>query len=578
MAVSCSGFLDKIPSDKLSSKLVYTDPVLAENAVRGVYHNLAWEFNSQENVKYNWDAYAGVLDPVDYFTGAVPFLSGNVLSTNGVFTTFWKRYYEGINRANDVIENIGNVPGMSEQIKQRRLAECRFIRAYYYYRLNCRWRGVPVYLQNLAPDEYTKGRSDEEKVWETILDDLNYCIDNENLPGKYASNDSDYGRITKGAAYVLRGKVYMWLKQWELAEADFLKLSELGYDLYEGNYADLFTEANEKSREMIFSIQYIPQSGFGNALSYIYGNVETVSKGNDQFVLNSDFADSYECKDGKPFKWDDYLPGYSDLSEKERSAYFFRDGMTDAEISAQKEYGADMSLYLNSGNEARLKNIYNKRDPRLAATAILPYSTYVGGSTGAALTYTSRFPYRKDTAPEYDLQTRYITKMHYWMRKFVAKGVEYSSSEYTGIDMPVFRYADVLLCLAEALNEQGRTDDAVYYVNKVRDRAGVAELNSNSWTMVEGQEDMRRRIINEKHWEFAGESGTLYEDELRWGVWHERRFLGSEQGALSNAGLKQVWGENLSQYIYAGDFCYKWAIPQSERQRNGKLSQNEGWN
>ncbi len=578
MAVSCSGFLDKIPSDKLSSKLVYTDPVLAENAVRGVYHNLAWEFNSQDNVKYNWDAYAGVLDPVDYFTGAVPFLSGNVLSTNGVFTTFWKRYYEGINRANDVIENIGNVPGMSEQIKQRRLAECRFIRAYYYYRLNCRWRGVPVYLQNLAPDEYTRGRSEEEKVWETILEDLNYCIDNENLPGKYASNDSDYGRITKGAAYVLRGKVYMWLKQWELAEADFLKLGELGYDLYEGNYADLFTEANEKCREMIFSIQYIPQSGFGNALSYIYGNMETVSKGNDQFVLNTDFADSYECKDGKPFKWDDYLPGYSELSEKERCAYFFRDGMTEAEISTQKEYGANMSLYLNSGNEARLKNIYNKRDPRLAATVILPYSTYVGGSTGAALTYTSRFPYRKDTAPEYDLQTRYITKMHYWMRKFVAKGVEYSSSEYTGIDMPVFRYADVLLCLAEALNEQGRTDEAVKCVNRVRDRAGVAELDSNSWTAVEGQEDLRRRIINEKHWELAGESGTLYEDELRWGVWHERRFLGSEPGALSNAGLKQVWGENLSQYIYAGDFCYKWAIPQSERQRNGNLSQNEGWN
>ena len=46
--------------------------------------------------------------------------------------------------------------------------------------------------------------------------------------------------------------------------------------------------------------------------------------------------------------------------------------MTAAEISTQKEYGADMSLYLTSGNEARLKSIYNQRDPRLAATVILP--------------------------------------------------------------------------------------------------------------------------------------------------------------------------------------------------------------
>ncbi len=577
-AVSCKGFLDKTPTDKLSSDLVYTDPVLAENAVRGVYNNLLWDFNSTDNVVYNWDAYAGVLDPVDYFRGSIVFLSGNVLSTNGVFTTFWKRYYEGINRANDVINNIGSVPGMSETVKRQRIAECRFIRALYYYRLNCRWRGVPVYLENLAPDEYMKGRSSEDSVWETIIADLNYCIENENLPDRYGSSDSNYGRVTKGAAYMLRGKVYLWQKKYDLAEADFLKIGEMGYGLYDGNYADLFLEANEKCREMIFSIQLIPQKGFGNALSYIYGNVETVSKGNDQFVVNTDFADSYQNRNGKPFSWDDIFPGYSELSPQARSAYFLRDGLNDAEISSLKEYGADMSLYLPSGNEARLKAAYAARDPRLAATVILPYSTYLGGSTGAALTYTHRYPYRKDTAPELDLQTRYTTRMYYWMRKFVARGMEYQSSEYTGIDMPVFRYADVLLSLAEAVNEQGRTAEAVGYVNKVRDRAGVAELDSNKWTAVEGQDDLRRRIMDEKHWEFAGESGTLYEDELRWGVWHQRRFLGSEPGVQGEAGLKQVWGENIAPYIYAGDYCSKWAVPQAERERNGNLSQNDGWN
>lgn len=577
-AASCSGFLDKIPVDKLSSDAVYQDPVLAENAVRGAYNNLIWDFNSTDNVVYNSDAFAGVLDPVDYFRGSIVFLSGNVLSNNGVFTTFWKQYYEGINRANDVISNISRVPGMSDALKQKREAECRFIRALYYYRLNCRWRGVPLYMENLAPDEYTKPRATEDEVWEAIISDCSWCIDNENLPDRYSSSDSEYGRVTKAAAYMLRGKVYLWQKKYDLAEADFLKIGEMGYGLYEGNYADLFLEANEKSREMIFSIQYIPQKGFGNALSYIYGNMETVSKGNDQFVLNSDFADSYQLKNGKPFKWDDYFDGYSSRTPQERSAYFLRDGLTDAEIATMKEYGADMSLYLPSGNEARLKNVYAQRDPRLAATAILPYTTYVGGASGAALTYTSRFPYRKDTAPELDLQTRYTTKMYYWMRKFVARGIEYQSSEYTGIDMPVFRYADVLLCLAEALNEQGRTSEAITYVNKVRDRAGVAELDSNSWTTVEGQEDLRRRIIDEKHWEFAGEAGTLYEDDLRWGVWHERRFLGSAPGELSEGGLKQVWGENMAPVIYAGDFCNLWAVPQSERERNNNLTQNDGWN
>ena len=45
ITASCSGFLDKTPTDKLSSELVYTNQTLAENAVRGVYNNLIWEFN-----------------------------------------------------------------------------------------------------------------------------------------------------------------------------------------------------------------------------------------------------------------------------------------------------------------------------------------------------------------------------------------------------------------------------------------------------------------------------------------------------------------------------------------------------
>ena len=357
--VSCQGFLDKTPSDKLSSDLVYTNQALAENAVRGVYNNLLWDFNSTDNVVYNWDAYASILDPVDYFRGSIAFLSGNVLSTNGVFTTFWKQYYEGINRANDVINSIDGVPGMPATLKQRRKAECMFIRALYYYKLNCRWRGVPIYLENLAPDEYTRARSSEQKVWDTIIDDCTWCIECENLPDRYSSTDADYGRVTKAAAYMLRGKVYMWMQKYDLAEQDFLKITEMGYGLYEGNYADLFTESNERCREMIFSIQYIAQKGFGNALSYIYGNMETVSKGNDQFVMNSDFADSYECRNGKAFSWDDWFPGYSSLTPQQRSVYFLRDGLTEAEIATLREYGAEMSLYLPSGNEARLKNVYN---------------------------------------------------------------------------------------------------------------------------------------------------------------------------------------------------------------------------
>ena len=59
--------------------------------------------------------------------------------------------------------------------------------------------------------------------------------------------------------------------------------------------------------------------------------------------------------------------------------------------------------------------------------------------------------------------------------------------------------------LAEALNEQGKTAEAIEQVNLVRERAGVALLNSNAATQVSGQDDMRTRIQNEYRWETAGE-------------------------------------------------------------------------
>ena len=105
-------------------------------------------------------------------------------------------------------------------------------------------------------------------MWGVIIDDLNDCIACEELPGKYKSSDSDYGRVTKGAAYTLRGKVYLWLKKWEEAEKDFLEVGKLGYDLYRGDYADLFKLANEKCDEMIFSAQMEDIDGFGNVFSY----------------------------------------------------------------------------------------------------------------------------------------------------------------------------------------------------------------------------------------------------------------------------------------------------------------------
>ena len=567
---ACEDFLGRRPYDKVSSETAFESAILAENVVNGVYSNLIYDYVTVDAARVNWDAFSSVMDPTNSLcTSKYNYLTGKILTNNSMFQTYWKRYYEGINRANDVINNIHRVPDMTDEHKAKRIAECKFIRAYHYYRLNCLWRGVPIYLENLAPSEYTRPRSSEEEVWQLIIDDCTAAIECESLPGKIDKGSSDYGRITKGAAYTLRGKAYMWLKEYALAEADFTEVGKLGYTLYTGGYENLFKEANERCDEMIFSAQMVAKSGNGNCFSYIYGSYCTTGFGNSELLLNTNFVNSYEEKNGKPFDWNNYIPGYNAMSPKERSVYFLRNNMSDTEISQMATYGAKMSEYDATGNEARIKAAYANRDPRLAATAITPYAEYKGGASGAEVVYEMRYPYRNWEAPQLDLRGSQTNQMLYMIRKFVTVGRESTNIQYNPVDAPIFRYADVLLSLAEAINEQGRTSEAMQYVNQVRSRAGVQLLGTNEYTQVGNKEQMAERIRKEKKWELACEE-QLYYEELRWETWKADKFS-------ENNGLQHVWGDPVYTYSWGGEEYWKWPIPSTEREMNNNLKQNEGW-
>ena len=96
-----------------------------------------------------------------------------------------------------------------------------------------------------------KGQSSAEDVWGYVLDDLKYCIENQHYPDNTLKNN--YGRPSKGAAYALRGMVYMLgKKMYQEAANDFKKVKDCGYGLFDGEYAEIFKIENEKSKEMNF--------------------------------------------------------------------------------------------------------------------------------------------------------------------------------------------------------------------------------------------------------------------------------------------------------------------------------------
>ena len=571
MTGSCNDFLDRFPTDEVGSNTVFSSADLAESAVVGAYSAILYDYVSSDLARRNWDVFAGILDTTySNFYQYYIFLNGTIQPNNGLFSTYWKRLYEGVNRANDVINNIGDVNDLPEAVRAQRIAECKFLRAYNYYKLNALWGGVPWYPANMAPVEYTRARETQDAIWEKIVQDLTDCIECESLPNKNGSGSADFGRVTKGAAYALRGKVYMWQKKWSEAEKDLKAVSTMGYGLLQAPYADLFTLKNETCDEMIFSARMVELSGSGNTFSRNYGNFTTAGNGYTAYSMSTHVVDSYQNSDGSEFKWSDFFPNWDNMSPEARSVYFLRDGLTPDEKAAMSAYGADISQYLDSGNEARIMAAYASRDPRLAATVITPYSTYKGGCTGKAETYTRRFPFRAEQSPQFDVRTNTNGNFNYCLRKFVTVGMEYSNATYNPVDVPIIRYAQVLLDLAEAINEQGRTSDAVQYINQVRTRAGMPGYNSGpAHLQVSSKEDLRARIILERRWELAGEE-VIYYDELRQGTWKDFRF------AKGNGNV-EPWGTTVYDTLWGGNEYMLWAIPSKEVEMNSNLVQNEGW-
>lgn len=611
--VSCHGMLDTEPKNQVAQGVMWTSENLTDQGVMGVYANLR-----------NWGIYTGgisassqyigsstnpsnanglgqwsfeTLSPLGQSHGTGSFLSGSLSPGDGSVLNTWKKLYEGVHRANDAIFNIPLKSPVSDEKKGRLVAEVKFLRAFFYYRLNELWRGVPYYDVPVSIDECVKGQETEEFIWGKILDDLNACIAEPNLP----NNDFASARVTKGAAYALRGKVYMQKGMWAEAIKDFESVEACGYGLFAGDYKALFTAAQERSKEMIFSVENISLQYYGSICQKYLGTRSASGSNWGDHNIHPFAVDLYENADGTPFDWDDVIAGYDALTPAAREVYFLRDTLDANGATRQLNIGnavrtrlaatalaAVKNNYLPYGNEARIKAAYENRDPRLTKNVITPYSEFLGVNNVVAtenFTYTMRWPYVMNATPLAvtgsttgekfvfgDFQPDYIANYIYFQRKFVTEGYPGATfnREWVEIDDPMIRYADVLLMKAEAQVELDKLSDAEASVKLVRDRVGMPTLSSN----FASKELARNYVRDERRREMLGEGGAYF-DELRWGTYKQTKFAAgnSQQVVWGAVGRGSMW---QWPSLYSGDE-YVWPIPRSEIEKNRNLTATPGW-
>ncbi|MDE5935504.1 MAG: RagB/SusD family nutrient uptake outer membrane protein, partial [Muribaculaceae bacterium] len=226
-----SDLLDTTPTYMYSSANVWKSPILARSAVKGVYNSLYARFTQNytgSSLGIPMDCWSSVMDIDRNWRGGLFTCTGSLTPSDGNLAGHFKLYYTVVYRANDAIMHIDDVPDMDDDEKARLKAECKFLRAWGYFYLNLYWRGVPVYLETVAPEEATLPRSTEAEVWNQVIQDLTDVINEPNIPDRYNKGNANYGNATRGAALAYRGQVYQHIGDNAKALADFEAIERCG--------------------------------------------------------------------------------------------------------------------------------------------------------------------------------------------------------------------------------------------------------------------------------------------------------------------------------------------------------------
>ncbi len=335
---------------------------------------------------------------------------------NGMIRAKFNVLFDGIFRANKTIELLTNATDVSDADRDRITGEATFLRAHFYFDAWRIWKNVP-YFKEFDTDFR---RPNDQDILPELFNDF------ETAERLLPDDQSDVGRATKMAATAYLGKLFLYNQQWAEAKA---KLDQVvNSNRYDLNpcYRDMFTVAGESGPEMIFSAQASVNDGsgesqngnFGDRLNFPHSGSPIGCCGFNQPTQN--FVNAHLVDENG-------LPLFEDWNtlEENPSPSTLVDPRLDWNV------GRDGVPYLNWGAA---------HDP-----------TFV-----------------RDIAN----QSPYSSKKLHHSGEEQSSSVGWSNRQLNPVNVPVIRYADVLLMLAEAEAELDNLERARELVNEIRERAG----------------------------------------------------------------------------------------------------------
>ena len=480
------------------------------------------------------------------FTNTVEYFTNGRLNSQNNPDNCWTNSYRAIRAANDFLAHIDIVP-VDATTKQYWKAEARFIRAISYFEMLKRFGGVPLIGDQVltATDNLQLPRNTYAECAAYIV---NECDAIKPLLRVEPVADSDIGRITRCAAMALKIRVLLYgaspLYNGGGLSSDPIMKALTGYPTYDATRWNKVVTACEDL--IALNVYSLPTS---------YTSVFTARK-NTEVILAKERAKTFDVEsNNSPIGFSPATGlGYTSPTQELVDAFPMANGLAITDPT--------------SGYNAAAP--YTGRDPRFAATIFYNGTPWLNRS-GGVQTFTGGLDRPGGTAVQ--------TRTGYYMKKFMADFSTQTSFSNQDHNFILFRYAEVLLTYAEALNEVGRTSEAYTQLIAIRKRAGITAGTGSLYGLkaAMSQTEMRLAIQNERRIEMA------FEEQRFWDI---RRWKIADQvlnGTLHGVTITKT---GTSTYTYAplnvstvsfANRNYTMPLPYTEVVTDLNLLQNEGW-
>lgn len=507
VAVSCSHLLDIDQKGVLNYDTYYQTDEQIEAANVAMYLEVrGWMFNVKlAKSMFTDDNYCGGAmrgDNADLQMMNEFTFDAEESYIEGMFTTYYSLIYKANVILGHVDENLGDMAKLAR-------AEARVFRAFAYFDLITMWGNPPLVDHELDPSEYNMPNGTTEDLWNLVVDDLTQAINSGYLVSKTSVNDNATWRVTREFAQALLGKAYLWMAT-DLKDNSYYAKSAAEFDkvIGSGLYA-LVTDMDVYAHPVTGDRKH---------------NSESVFESNFIYDVNNAWQNfgMYHLMIG----WRTDRFSSLGTSGHASTGWGFRCPTKDLYDDFVKDEGVD----------GKRLNATIKTYDQLIAMGAVPFNSMINEG----------YFYWKQIPLEADVDNG-------------TYGFGYSANCLW------MRYAEVLLCAAEAHFMAGNTSAASQYLNQIRSRAGLSDITATL-----------DAIKLEKRLELCAE-GVRFQDLLRWGEGSRMAGNGTKYPTMQPNGIVSYTDCGNSVNGFKAGKHERLPYPATEIRLNSEIVQNPGW-